>query len=332
MAYNDPLGRSRASALPRIALIAAGLLIVLGAGFFLFAERGHAPQQAAAPPALPTPQEEVAAQAGVPSFDIVRVERDGSAVMAGRAVPGAEITAKANGEPLATATANANGEWVMVLETPLGPGDLELTLSARNPDGSVRESEQIVAVSVPERPDQPSLVVLSEPGAASRVLQGPGVPADAGNLILDVVDYDGEGNVIFSGRGDPDRAVRLYVAGELVGETFADSSGRWEVRPRAQIAPGVYPLRVDQLDGAGEVVARIELPFERAVPSAARVQLAGSRVVIQPGNSLWRIARRLYGSGFHYTVIYEANKDQIRDPDLIYPGQVFTAPGADPRG
>ena len=48
--------------------------------------------------------------------------------------------------------------------------------------------------------------------------------------------------------------------------------------------------------------------------------------VVQPGNSLWRIARRSYGEGLRYTVIYEANKDHIRDPDLIYPGQVFVIP------
>ncbi|MEL7488070.1 MAG: LysM peptidoglycan-binding domain-containing protein, partial [Pseudomonadota bacterium] len=48
--------------------------------------------------------------------------------------------------------------------------------------------------------------------------------------------------------------------------------------------------------------------------------------IVQPGNSLWRIARRAYGSGFQYTVIYEANADQIRDPDLIYPGQIFEVP------
>jgi len=51
-------------------------------------------------------------------------------------------------------------------------------------------------------------------------------------------------------------------------------------------------------------------------------------VRVQPGNSLWRIARRVYGRGTRYTVIYEANRKSIRDPDLIYPGQVFIVPPA----
>ena len=51
-----------------------------------------------------------------------------------------------------------------------------------------------------------------------------------------------------------------------------------------------------------------------------------ARVIIQPGDNLWTIARNIYGKGIRYTVIYEANRDQIRDPDLIYPGQIFTTP------
>ena len=49
-------------------------------------------------------------------------------------------------------------------------------------------------------------------------------------------------------------------------------------------------------------------------------------MVVQPGASLWRIARSNYGKGTRFTVIYQANKEQIRDPDLIYPGQIFTLP------
>lgn len=49
-------------------------------------------------------------------------------------------------------------------------------------------------------------------------------------------------------------------------------------------------------------------------------------MIVQPGNSLWRIARRTLGGGIHYSEIYQANRDQIRDPNLIYPGQIFTVP------
>jgi len=117
---------------------------------------------------------------------------------------------------------------------------------------------------------------------------------------------------------------------EVVGATRAGEDGRWSLEAGANFAPGVYDLQVDQIDPeTGQVTAVIALPFERATPEAALQAREAGRVVVQPGNSLWRIARRLYGEGFQYTVIYEANQDQIRDPDLIYPGQVFDTPDAE---
>ena len=69
------------------------------------------------------------------------------------------------------------------------------------------------------------------------------------------------------------------------------------------------------------------MPFARAEPSHDVVP-GLDRVVVQPGNSLWRLARRVYGQGLRFTVIYEANRAAIRDPDLIYPGQIFSVPQA----
>ena len=87
--------------------------------------------------------------------------------------------------------------------------------------------------------------------------------------------------------------------------------------------PGVYKLRVDAIAG-GRVMARVEIPFSRAERFA---DMQGKLlVIVQPGNSLWRIARRTMGSGVKYAVIYDANRNQILDPNLIFPGQVFSLP------
>ena len=48
---------------------------------------------------------------------------------------------------------------------------------------------------------------------------------------------------------------------------------------------------------------------------------------VKRGDNLWQISRHLYGEGMRYSTIYEANSDQIRDPDRIYPGQIFVVPG-----
>ena len=66
------------------------------------------------------------------------------------------------------------------------------------------------------------------------------------------------------------------------------------------------------------------MPFDRVVMPPGTKE--GRRLVVVRGDNLWNIARAHYGTGFHHTVIYGANKEQIRDPDLIYPGQVFSLP------
>lgn len=311
------------------AFVVALLLLVGGWWFFLRGDSEPAPSEVTAEsemPAAPEAAGEDETDPSIPTFDIVRVERDGSAIAAGRSLPGARIELKANGEIVAETTADERGEWVAVLEEPLKPGSIELRITAHNPDGSSKDSHQVVTVSVPEGGEEQPLVVRSEPGKASKVLQGPGVPADAGSLVLETVDYDDKGNIIISGRADPGATVRIYVDRDLVGETVADASGHWELSPEADIVPGQYALRVDRVDEQGQVVGRIEVPFERGEPQAVLAALKEGKVVIQPGNNLWNISRRLYGSGFSYTIIYEANKDQIRDPDLIYPGQIFETP------
>jgi len=311
--------------------IIAGIVVVIlalliGAWFLFFRNAAPPPEPVSPPVTEVAPSSENAEDKTIPTFDIVRVERDGSTMAAGRALAGAKVEVLANGNVVSIATADTNGEWVAVLDKPLAPGEYQITLRATNPDGSVKPSKQSVAVSVPAQGDAPALVVLSEAGKASRVLQGPGVPADAGNLVLESVDYDEHGNLIISGKADAGATVRIYVGGNPVGDTKAGADGRWELRPTVAIAPGQYTMRIDQLDDAGKVVARVELPFERGEPGAVVLAMKNGKVVIQPGNNLWGIAQQLYGSGFRYTVIYEANKDQIRDPDLIYPGQIFTTP------
>jgi nucleoid-associated protein YgaU len=287
------------------------------------------PDQTAAKPTEPPPS--------IPSFDVVRIDPLGNAVMAGRAPANAEVAILDAGKEIGRVTADSNGEWVWVPKDPLKPGSLELGLSARAPDGNQTQSKNRVVLVVPEphkdiagrETEVPSgALVLKVPneGGVSEVVQAPGGPSDvqAGRLALDVIDYDETGKLALGGRAKPGAHLRVYLDNGLMGETEAAESGHWTLRPEKPVAAGTYRLRVDEIGSNGKVVARIELPFAR---SERMAEIPGtSSVIVQPGNSLWRLARRSYGSGPQYTVIYEANKDQIGDPDLIYPGQVFTLP------
>ncbi len=260
-----------------------------------------------------------------PSFDVVRVDAAGTAVIAGRGEPAAEAVVTVNGAPLITSEIDSRGEWVTIVEDPLPAGAVEIGLLMRMPDGREIRSDQVVVVSIPETRDAKPLVVLGRPGGASEVLQSP-LDDDGNPFALLAIDYDTAGGVIFSGRAEANHRVRVLADGRLVGESRADAAGRWSLTATSALPPGRYDLQLDQINEAGRVTAVLALPFERATPEAL-AEVGPRTVIVQPGNSLWRIARRLYGSGWQYTVIYEANDSQIRDPDLIYPGQILDVPG-----
>ncbi|MEO0829799.1 MAG: LysM peptidoglycan-binding domain-containing protein, partial [Pseudomonadota bacterium] len=101
------------------------------------------------------------------------------------------------------------------------------------------------------------------------------------------------------------------------------------------VKPGIYTLRVDLLNAGGRVGSRFETPFKREDPEvlaaltseAETVQgLSASLITVQPGFTLWGIANERYGDGLQYVKVFDANRELIRDPDLIYPGQVFDLP------
>ena len=73
------------------------------------------------------------------------------------------------------------------------------------------------------------------------------------------------------------------------------------------------------------VAAAPTAPQPEAAPQPTAA-LPALTVTVQPGFTLWRIARENFGHGIMYVQVFEANRDKIRDPDLIYPGQVFTIP------
>jgi nucleoid-associated protein YgaU len=285
---------------------------------------------AADPGARAQPPAEAAVNPAAPSFDVVRVTPDGSAVIAGRAQPGAEVVVRDGERELGHTQADRRGEFVLVPDAKLPAGGRELTLTTRESGGAEVKSEESVVVVVPQsrEPAAPSsaLALLVPPGtAAPRLLQAPPTSGKNQKLSLNAVDYDDKGEIRFSGSAPPSTPLRVYVDNQPVGESKTDAQGQWTLTPRDSVPAGVHQFRVDQLAANGRVTGRVELPFQRTATPAA-VPAAQDRVVVQPGQNLWRIARHTYGAGIRYTVIYLANRDVIRDPRLIYPGQVFSTP------
>ncbi len=305
--------------------------------------RGRADPAAPRPPAGADPE-----AAAAPRFDVARVGARGMLVAAGRAAPMAEVVLMDGRREIGRARADARGEWVILPADALPAGARELSLQARRPGGDTVPGRDVVVVLVPE----PAPPAEADPGVAARVagplavlLPGAGGPRDEAprllqgppegpaasprgtRLGLDIVDYEEDGDIRFSGTAPPGATVRLYVGTEHLGDATTSAAGRWQITPASQPDIGRHLLRVDQLAAkGGGVSARIELPFQRErLPEAARE--GQNDLIVQPGQNLWRIARRVYGRGNRYTVIFDANRAQIRDPRLIYPGQVFAVPG-----
>ena len=108
----------------------------------------------------------------------------------------------------------------------------------------------------------------------------------------------------------------------------AGVTGAWAWRLPEARAREIKLFRLDEVDGTGTVTSRIETPFLRE--QIAQGELGDNQLTVQTGNNLWKLAESIYGEGVRYTLIYQANLDAIRDPDLIYPGQIFKIPDAAP--
>jgi nucleoid-associated protein YgaU len=257
----------------------------------------------------------------MPSFDIVKVDPSGHVVIAGRAVPGSTVAVLDGDKKIGEVTADERGEWVLVPSGAMAPGERQLTLEATNPaTGATTKSADTVALAVatPATGGAGSgTVAVLLPGNANEPAQALQTPnARGGELSLDTAEYNAKGQLMLSGHAAPNATLRLYADNRPIGGVTTDAQGKWSLVSPQPAGAGKTELRVDQLAADGSVAHRIETPFEPPT----------GRYTVTAGNSLWVIARRAYGNGQQYTVIFGANREHIRDPNLIYPGQVITLP------
>ncbi|WP_333817583.1 Ig-like domain-containing protein [Tabrizicola sp.] len=391
------------------------------------------PDPAAAPAAEPKPDPAPAAEPVKPAppvIDTWRVAADGAAVVSGSAEPGATVEVMVDGSAVASGTATASGEFAILFTLAPNPKPslmwLSMTLPQQDPvpsaemvalgpvEGPKLAAAEATAIDAPtagapapedtlaaaEAPAAPPALLLSEEGAV--LLQDPAMPEppalSGATVMIDTITYTPAGEVQIGGRGAAGAGLRIYLDNAETATAQVPESGLW-LATLPDTTPGIYTLRVDQMDGAGKVTSRFETPFKRetmealaaasgpdlavqelaaapeapAQPQAATpepvapetpgaqpvaaepgVELPASAapetaaapeapaapqadpapapaaapvtVTVQPGFTLWGIAQERYGDGVLYVQVFEANKDKIKDPNLIYPGQVFSVP------
>jgi len=317
------LGVGVLAGLGGIYLYQQGALLPLGSGQDM-AATGDNPPQAAAPsepraaaPAEAAPQVQAetsgavrpnADPTAVPSFDVVLIQPSGEGVIAGRAAPGWEVTVQSKGTKVATATADAQGEWSAVLDKPLAPGDHALSLKITSPDGTRALSSQewvnvevgkagaspapalpqadppAATASVPGAPTAaPSeALALTEPQGGARAVTAateaatPASPASKPTIVFRTVDYaDTEsaiGSVSITGASDPGATISVYCDNEPLATVRAGRDGAWRVVVEMKLGTGQHNFRAERIDAAtGKASAQALVAIERLVPKPAEV-------------------------------------------------------------
>lgn len=319
-----------------------------------------APAPAQAPEAVPAPEPAPEPAAPMPPrFDTFRVEPDGMIVVAGRALAGQDVAIMLGDAQIEMVTADSSGAFAALAMA--GPSDQPRRLSLlADPAGAriaSRTSYLVAPIAAPVviAQDEPAAapqaapeaepqtapavepaaepVVIAADADGLRVVQGT-ADAPPASVTLDAITYAPDGAVQLAGRAPNAAAVQVYLDNAAIAMALTDADAGWRLDLR-DVAAGVYTLRVDALDLAGAVIARVQTPFQRetAADIAAAIDAgapqgadAPLRRVVQPGSTLWAIAEETLGEGIFYVAVFEANRDLIRDPDLIYPGQVFVIP------
>lgn len=206
-------------------------------------------------------------------------------------------------------------------------------------DAIVQNNSAVIDIPLPQPVPVPAaapaiLIVTAEGVDVVQPALSNVAPDVLSNVALDSITYDPSGEVLIAGRAEGEGFVKVYLDNQPITTSRIVAGGTWRT-DLPDVDTGIYTLRIDEVDTAGEVVSRIETPFKREEPEVVAQALAVdvakpdfqvAMTTVQPGTTLWAIARDQFGSGVMYVEVFEANRDRIRDPNLIYPGQVFRLP------
>lgn len=266
---------------------------------------------------------------------------DGSALASADSVALAPIAGDVGGDVEVTSVVPAAAEPQPAKPAPVEPAALLLTESGATvlqqpsveevagagtpvsidvisyaPDGVVQLSGRASAGAVVRLYlDNRELATFTAPDAGPWSLSLPDIAPGLYTLRADVLDTGGNVASRFETPFKRESMAGLLAISEGPGE------------PDAKAAVGTVvavnepsPVAVAELSDAVGAVAKDQIGTVATAPAAPIA------MTVQPGFSLWKIARDNYGDGIMYVQVFEANRDKIKDPDLIYPGQVFTMP------
>ena len=298
------------------------------------------------------------------TIDLARVKPDGAAVFAGTAAPNAKIRIFEGDILLGETIANANGEWVIVLEKSLAAGQHLISVAMERSDGTTEMADRSLAVEIYQDTETKPLVALL-PETATEVpvlIQSPddvdktksaataSEATASGTIVADAAEaapakpqaksqiaasqiaalapsaivWRDASRILISGTSRGGVRVTVNDAKGQFGEALVLADGAWQVAGSLDMDIAVNQLRFALFDDANQVIARYDLPVKAR--DLAKGQDGSPLVVVNKGDMLWRIAYHQLGEGVKYVDIVRRNQQDIADPDLIYPKQIFAVP------
>jgi LysM domain len=301
-----------------------------------------------------------------PTFDIARIERSGEAVIAGRASAGVTVELLRDNEVLSRAVADQSGEFVIVpLRLPVGTYKLTLrSKQPDGSELTSKQSVSVALETLPNEHSIAALKTAVKPTAMpphSAIIKG-----EDNLLVFEAIAVDSDGKFHVRGRARPSAPINLYLNDNFIASVTSGADEQFSVTINEGVSPGAYRVRLEEVQAnSGIIIARSEAAFhvpaaataasasvqpkrtaQDNTPAEVRTEVSAanpmlpkeggspSDVVIPKvvtatvihGDSLWSISRHTYGAGERYPAIFGANRKQIRNPDLIYPGQIFVLP------
>ena len=294
------------------------------------------------------------------TIDLARVKPDGAAVFAGTAAPNAKIRIFEGDILLGETIANANGEWVIVLEKSLAAGQHLISVAMERSDGTTEMADRSLAVEIYQDTETKPLVALlpetetevpvliqspddvdtakpaaaampeitraapAKPQAKSQIVASQIATSQIAALAPSAIVWRDASSILISGTSRGGIRVTVNDAKGQFGEALVLADGTWQVAGSLDMDIAVRQLRFLLFDDVNQIIARYDLPVKAR--DLAKGQDGSPLVVVNKGDMLWRIAYQQMGKGVRYVDIVRRNKQDIINPDLIYPKQIFAVP------
>lgn len=296
--------------------ILCALIVVFIAIWVSFIRVNHTPKFVLVPE-VPVQVTKPRNEIKVPEFDIVRIEKDGDIVIAGRWLANNTISVMVNGRIIATQETNPYGEFVYAPQHKWNAGNYTIVLVGGEPE--VKSSEKVFVYISENGPENSVSLLMTKDG--STLLQMPTVLND-NDLTVSKIDYLSTGRIVVTGDGMPRLRVSLSLNDEYIG--FARVSDHKHFGLGADVGElktgQEYSLTIRMHDGDGRTVSSVTQKF--TMP-----EMTGdddTYYTVRRGDCLWIIARNFMRRGILFSII--ADRNNIKNPDLIYPNQLLQVP------